>query len=155
MTDVSKLMPGAELDAMVAVECFGAIEVDTTDNLPTYKAKYIVVKNGGLWVLKDRVWWMPSRDPTANADVERWLVDTAQRIRPLNAGDPPELTFVRVSFAPRWEVFYYCYSTDQHLLGEEADDNETNNGPIAARMLAVCRLAVRVAEELKKMEGKR
>jgi hypothetical protein len=179
MTDPSKLMPGPELDAMVA-EAIGwkfdrlcaddsrdvvlCIEGAGIDHECTHLSR------GGTWeTCKCKLADACPRysiDPAANADVERWLVEHVPAEQDVIARNRlPTWRYVcpyyEVRYTPNgdteWTAEYGWEDEEgeRHCLCDaNALTAETNSDPIAARMLAVCRFAVRVAGELKRLEEK-
>jgi hypothetical protein len=181
MTTPSTLLPGHDLDILIddalGIERWGLV-MRSDDG----KVAGLCGQHGGTdreeamrqaatckscW----RVERVPSRDWSsdleANADVERWLVEhvpTEESV--ITRNRIPSWRYVvpyyAVRYAPNgdteWAAEYGWEDEegDRHMLCEaSAFANETQGDPIAARLLAVCRFAVRVAGELKKMEGKR
>jgi hypothetical protein len=182
MTDPSKLMPGPELDAMVAEVLGKKPEMLCYDSpwqlVPCLEGTDCErdcahLAGGGRSATCRSYQLSPvpqySTDPTANADVERWLASMKPSI---DAGlhrlysdniHSQCKTYISMQLweasghGLRWDVGYAFNDKDgltNFWLSQGAFASETNSDPIAAEMLAVCRFAVRVARELKKVEGK-
>jgi hypothetical protein len=179
MTDQATLMPGPELDAMVA-EILGWKPERLCYDSPWQPTPCLEgtdcehdcahLESGMRSAACRSLLLSPvprySVEHTANADVERWLVEHVpteedviarryltswQCVWPFFAVQHTPKGYLEWSAAYGWED-----EAGKHnlLCYASATTNETQGDPIAARLLAVCRFAVRVAEEIKKLEVK-
>lgn len=146
MTDPTTLMPGPELMDVLAQLATILGYTPTRDprmwlspdgSLPIYFAL-----GDGLRPRTPHRQWNPLVDPASNADVERWLMEQMEY-------------YVEVHIAVdgcTWHVGNMPRVPYPRLFATARNDEAST--PIAARLLAVCRFAVRVAGELKKVEVK-
>ncbi len=149
MIDVSTLLPGPELDAMVAL-AIGWTRQRRTDAIFHYSDEE-ALKPENLrycWTWFDnqgRQRTAPdfSSDLVGNAEAERWLYSV------------PGLLVVEIRISKDRNVAIQAlWPTPTYMGPCVAKLSETNGDPVRARMLVICRFVMMVAEGIKAREGK-